>query len=96
MVVIKLFSHVLPHLINFVNLFGLQLLNKIKSCLLVVCHILVPSISELLILQPLCILNIDELPLLRNPHIVVLAPLLILTPPVKYLLVLVSHHVISN
>ena len=95
-VIVKFLSHVLPHLVNFVDLFGFQLLYEVERSLLVVRHVLVPSICELLVLESLGVLDIYEFSLLSYAHIMVLSTLLVLAPSIEDLFILVGHHVVPN
>jgi hypothetical protein len=94
-VVIELLGNILPHLINFLLLLQFQLLHQIKCCCFVILHVSVPSTSEFLVLQSLCIFNTNEFSLLSQFHIVQLSLLLITTPSVKYLFEFICHHIIS-
>ena len=74
----------------------LQLLNELKSGLLVITHVLVPGIRKLLVLYTLCVLDVYQFALLGNAHIVTLALLFILAPPLKDLAEVIGHHVVVS
>ena len=95
-IVVELFSDVLPHIVSLVGLLNLELLNEVKGRPFIVCHILIPSISELVVLEPLCVLDVHELSLLSDLHVVMLPLLLISAPPVENAFKLISHHVVSH
>ena len=95
MIIVKLFSHISSHVIDFVELFLFQLFDKIKSSFFVICHVLIPGISKLVVLKSLGIFNVHKLSLLGYPHVVMLSLLLIAAPPVEHSFEIISHHVVA-
>lgn len=96
MVIIKLFSRILKHIVDLHILFDLKLFNQFECCLLIILHVLIPSIGKLLVLHSLSIFNINKLSLLSNPHIMVLPLLLVRAPSIEDLFELVCHHVVPS
>jgi hypothetical protein len=94
-IIVKLFGHISPHFVNFIELFIFQLFNQVKSRFLIISHVFVPRVGKLIVLESLSVFDIYKLPLLGNPHVMVLALLLIAAPPVKDSFKFIRHHVIS-
>jgi hypothetical protein len=65
-------------------LFVPELLNKFKGRRLVVCHVLVPFLTELSELHSLRVLNVEKFFFLRDPHILLLPLLLSLAELIKF------------
>ena len=83
MVVVKSLGLVLEHFVGFTLMFVFHLLDQLEGSCLVVSHIFVPCFRELTVLDSLGVLDVDQLPLLGNPHVVLLTLLLILAPSLK-------------
>ena len=96
MIIVEFFSDILSHIIGLVGLLDLELLYEVERRPLIVCHVLVPSISELVILKPLRVLDVYELSLLSDLHVVMLPLLLISAPSVEDAFKLICHHVVSH
>lgn len=72
----KFISEVVRKLNEFTFLLALQLLNQTKRCLLILRHVVVPSLSEFCKLQSLSLFNVDQLLFLCDPHVLQLSLLL--------------------
>ena len=96
MVIVELLCNYLTHFLKLALLTDLEVFDEVEGCCLVIRHVFIPSFGEFGVLYLLRLLNIDELPLLRNAHIVTLSFLFVVTPSVEDFLKLVSHHVVAH
>ena len=96
MISIKLLSHIVKLIHQFLLMLDLKLLHKLHGCVFVICHVLVPGLGKLNEVSFLSLLYIEKLLLLGYLHVVYLSLLLSFCPVAEDLLESISHHVVVS